>query len=300
MTSSPSASSQAPGQTTPAVFLSYPSAGLFTVKHSEQVRTEAVNPSTSIVTYLVEGEVTQSLPASEQKIFQMKVQKGEGLAGEQLRLQDWFPTEAGRRCVLGFNPQRLGNARNVQPLTTGSEIEQTWSDCERFYRCLPDGQKVDLELATAAIAEEPPPHAAFFQLLFRRDPDVCKDPDVCRALGAYLSQPQVPALERRKTVAHFMRRPECKDREARGELATGMLRVAVHLGAEGQTASAGVVFTRLDGFFGDSAGGQYSIDPPKLDDKERKAVEGLLVAPKAGVNRATQDGVRKWISGGEK
>jgi hypothetical protein len=99
-------------------------------------------------------------------------------------------------------------------------------------------------------------------------------------------------------VAHYLPKPEAEDEAARREMGRGMLHLAMHLNANRQASSAGVVFQRLDAFFGDPASGKYSIDPPELSEAERKAVGSVLTAPAANVDRPIQERVHGWLSSG--
>ncbi|MFQ5806160.1 MAG: hypothetical protein ACE5I3_06910 [Phycisphaerae bacterium] len=294
----PSASGVAPATTQPP-FVGKPNAAWLVVsKVGPEPRKRSAGAGLLAVGYELSIEVKEALPAIEPKAFVLLGEKGEGPEAGALGLQDWLPSQAGQEFVVALDPARMSNAKNMIYLGGGPDAAQTWGDCKQFYGCLGSAGRLNAPGVAAAIAKRPPPFATFFRLIFDYDRTVYDQADVCRATGAYLAERQIPPLERRKAVAHYLPKPGTDDPAALRELSAGMLRLALHLQGGGQAASAGVIFQRIDAFFADPTTGTYSIEPPGLEEKERKAVGGLLVAPTAGVDRAIQERVRKWVSGG--
>lgn len=288
------------GKTLPStrpLFVDQPQVGLFVVRHTEEGKKQAAGPAIVIRSYRSELQVTKSLPPIDQKEFRLSLQKAEGDGSEQLALQEWFPTEKGAQLVLAFNPLKMINAKDCVFLGAGEDVPQVWSDCERFYACLKGGKDADTLLVAAAMVKKPPPYVTFFRLLFSRDRSVYDTPEVCRAAGSYLGDAQIPALERRKAVAHYMPPPQARDAAALSELAGGMLNLIVHLQGADQGGSAVAVLQRLHGFFYDQMAGKYRIAVPAADEKRLNAVRMLAAAPGTPLEEKMRASLMQWLGG---
>jgi hypothetical protein len=287
----------APG-VAPPVFVQKPNAGWFVVRKvgSAPKKRSLGVPGLSAVGYELAVEVKEALPRIKAKSFVLLGEKGEGRGAEEFGLQDWLPTEEGGEFVAAFDAKRMSNAKNMVFLGRDKQAEQTWNDCAEFYACIADARKLYAADVATAIGKKP--HATFFRLVFDFDRSVYNDDEVCRATGAWLAEVEVPPLVRRTVVAHYLPKPGAKDKVALQEMGGGLLHLAMHLNANRQASSAGVVFQRLDAFFGDPVSGKYSIDPPELSEQERKAVGSVLTAPAANVDRGIQERVREWLSSG--
>lgn len=280
------------------VFLGQPHVGWFVVTEVQQPppRRESHIPGLFIVPYRVTLGVKEALPPVNQPSFVMLGSKGEGPEAGALGLEDWLPTTVGDECVLAFDPEQIGDAKQVVYLGSGPTSAYTWESAKRFYVSLMPGQGLDPARVAAAIGQAPPPRATFFQLLFAYDRSVYQDVGVVRALGAYLADAQVPALDRRTTVAHYLGQPSYQDAQALSELAGGMLQLALHLQGEGQVASAGVVLQRLYGQFFVPSTGAARIARPALNEAQRMALVQLLDSPEVALNADVYRSLMRWIN----
>lgn len=279
------------------VFLDHTHAGWFIVTAVEQTpaRRESHVPGLFIVPYRVTLEAKEVLPPVDQKLFVLVGSKGEGPEAGALGLQDWLPTTVGSECVLAFDPQQLPSAEHVEYLGAGPDAESVWQSVKRFYESLQSEQGVDSGRIAATIGREPLLQSTFFQLVFAYDRRVYQNPAVVRALGAYLANDRVPALDRRTTVAHYVGQPGDQDAQALHVLAGGLLQLALHLVAEGQTASAGVVFQRVAAYVFDSGTNVARVPPPALSEGQRMALVQLLNSPEIALNATSHRSLRSWI-----
>lgn len=285
-----------PGEASPRrVFLGQPHIARFVVTSVAQtpMRRESHIAGIFIVPYQVTLEVKEALPQLSQKLFVTNGSKGEGPESGALGLQDWLPTTVGNECVLAFDPQLIKNAEQVVYLGGGASVEQVWQSAKRFHESLRPKSGLDPARVVVAL-EKMPPRATFFQLMFDFDRSIYKNASVTRALGTYLANDQIPALDRRTTVAHYLGQPS-EDPQAIRDLAKGMLQLAVQLAAEGQTASAGVVLQRVYGICFDTVANSARVAPPELDEAQRKALDDLLDASEISLNAATSRGLRSWL-----
>lgn len=280
------------------VFLDQPYIGWFVVTRVEQTpaRHESHIPGLFIVPYRVTLEVKEALPPVYQKLFVVMGSKGEGPEAGALGLEDWLPTTVGHECVLAFDLRQIGSAEQMVYLGAGPTAEQAWQSAKRFYESLQPEQGLDSARVAAAMGQEPLPRVTFFQLVFAYDRSVYQNLAVVRALGAYLANGQVPALDRRTTVAHYLGQPGDQDAEALRDLAGGMLQLALHLAAEGQAASAGVVLQRVYGYLFDPSTGAARVTLPALNEGQRVALVQLLDSPDVALNAALYRNLRSWIN----
>ncbi len=296
--------SAATGGSAPApsgpLFVGHPHVGLFVVTKVEQTpaRRESHIPGLFVVPYRVTLEAREVLPPVGQKVFVIFGAKGEGIEAGVLGLQDWLPTTVSAECVLAFDAQRAGSAEEMTYLGSGASLRYAWNDSKRFFESVKPGQGLDASRIASAITQAPFPRATFFQFVFAYDRRVYRDAGVARALGAYLANDQVPALDRRTTVAHYLGQPDAQDAAALGELAAGMLRLAVHLTVQGQAASAGVVLQRIYGFFFDPAAGTPRISLPAVEEAQRMVLMQLIDSPEVGLSVTVHRGLQGWVSGG--
>ncbi|HSB77663.1 MAG TPA: hypothetical protein VLM91_02655 [Candidatus Methylomirabilis sp.] len=282
------------------LFVGHPHVGLFFVTKVEQTpaRRESHIPGLYVVPYRVTLEAREVLPPVGQKVFVIFGAKGEGIEAGVLGLQDWLPTTVGDGCVVAFDALRAGRAEEMTYLGSGASLEYAWRDSQRFFESVTPGQGLETGRIASAITQTPYPRATFFQFVFAYDRRVYRDAAVARALGAYLASDQVPALDRRTTVAHYLGQPDPQDTETLRELAAGMLRLAVHLTAQGQAASAGVVLQRIYGFFFDPAAGTPRINLPAVEEGQRNVLLQLIDSPEAGLSVPVHRGLHAWVSGG--
>jgi hypothetical protein len=117
-----------------------------------------------------------------------------------------------------------------------------------------------------------------------------------RALGIYLANSQIAALDRRTTVAHYLGQPGEQDAQALRDLAGGMLQLALHLATAGQAASAGVVLQRVYGYCFDPRTNAARVKRPDFSEGQRLALDQLLDSPEISLNAAISRSLRSWIS----
>jgi hypothetical protein len=246
-----------------------------------------------IVPYQVTLEVKEALPPVASKLFVTNGAKGEGPESGALGLQDWLPTTVGDQCVLAFDPQTIEKAERVVYLGGGATVEQVWQSGKRFYESL--RPESGLDPAWVIVALEKMPRATFFQLVFDYDRSVYKSASVTRALGTYLANDQIPALDRRTTVAHYLGQPS-ENPQALRDLAKGMLQLAVHLAAADQASSAGVVLQRVYGICFDTVTNAARVARPDLNEGQRLALLELLDASETSLNAAISRSLRSWLS----
>ena len=282
------------------LFVGHPHVGLFVVRKVEQTpaRRESHIPGLFVVPYRLTLEAREVLPPVDQKVFVIFGSKGEGIEAGVLGLQDWLPTTVGEGCVLALDARRVGRAEEMTYLGSGASLQYAWNDSQRFFESVGPGPALDASRMASAVTQTPYPRATFFQFVFAYDRRVYRDAAVARALGAYLANDQVPALDRRTTVAHYLGQPDPQDTEALRELAAGMLRLAVQLTAQGQAASAGVVLQRIYGFFFDPAAGTPRIGLPAVEEAQRNVLLQLIDSPEAGLSVPVHRGLQGWVSGG--
>jgi hypothetical protein len=249
-----------------------------------------------VVPYRVTLEVKEALPPVSRKLFVTSGSKGEGPESGALGLQDWLPTTVGDECVLAFDPQLIENAERVVYLGGGATVEQVWHSAKRFHESLRSGPGLDPSQVAAALGKIPPPRATFFQLVFDYDRSVYQNVSVMRALGTYLANNQIPALDRRTTVAHYLGQPSEQDPQVLRNLAEGMLQLALHLATAGQAASAGVVLQRVYGYCFDPRTNAARVDRPDLNEGQRLALDQLLDSSEISLNAAISRSLRSWLN----
>ena len=292
------AASDPGGSSQPRVFLGQPHIARFVVTHVEQTPTrhESHIVGLFVVPYRVTLEVKEALPPVKRKLFVTNGSKGEGPEAGALGLQDWLPTKVGDECVLAFDPQMIENAERVVYLGGGATLEQVWQSAKLFQESLQPGPGLDPSQVTVALGKIPPPHAAFFQLVFDYDRSVYRNLSVMRALGMYLANDQIPALDRRTTVAHYLGQPNEQDPQALRDMAKGMLQLAVHLATARQAASAGVVLQRVYGYCFDPKTNEARLGGPDLDEDQRLALDQLLDSSEISLNATISRSLRRWFS----
>jgi len=280
------------------VFLGQPYIARFVVTRVAQtpMRRESHIAGIFIVPYQVTLQVKEALPPVSREVFVTNGSKGEGPESGALGLQDWLPTTVGDECVLAFDPQLIQNAERVVYLGGGSTVQQVWQSAKRFYESLRPGPGLDPSQFVGALGRMPLPRATFFQLVFDYDRSVYQNVSVMRALGIYLANDQIPALDRRTTVAHYLGQPSEQDPQALRDLAKGMLQLALHLAAAQQAASAGVVLQRVYAYCFDPKTNAARVDRPDLNEGERMALDKLLDTPGISLNAIISRGLRSWIS----
>jgi hypothetical protein len=280
------------------VFLGQPHVGRFVVSRVAQTpkRHESHIAGLFIVPYQVTLQVKEALPPVGRALFVTNGAKGEGPEAGALGLEDWLPTTVGDECVLAFDPQLIENAKRVVYLGGGANVEQVWQSVKRFYESLRSEPGLDPAQIAVAIGKMPLPRSTFFQLVFDYDRSVYQNVSVMRALGIYLANHQIPALDRRTTVAHYLGQPSEQDPQALRDLAKGMLQLAVDLADAGQGASAGVVLQRVYGYCFDPRTNAARINRPDLNEGQLLALENLLDAPEISLNAAISRGLRSWLS----
>jgi hypothetical protein len=288
----------AAGQKSPRLpFLGHPNVGWLVATKVEQTpsRYESHIPGLFVVPYRVAFQAKEILPPVTPSAFIVMGAKGEGLEAGALGLQDWLPSKAGDECVVAFDAQRAGSAKEMTYLGGGQTADSSWRDARRFYESLKAGSTLDADDVVAAMAKMPRPRATFFQLVFDYDRGVYQNPAVGRALAAYLASEQVPALDRRTTVAHYLGQPGGQDAGTLRDLAGGMLQLALHLAAEGQAASAGAVLQRVYGYAFDPGTGAARVGRPALTESQRVALVQLLGAPEVSLSGEVFRSLRDWI-----
>lgn len=280
------------------LFLGQPHIARFVVTSVAQTprRRESHIAGLFIVPYQVTLQVKEALPPVSRTHFVMNGSKGEGPESGALGLQDWLPTTVGDQCVLAFDPQLIENAERVIYLGGGATVEEVWQSAKRFHESLRSGQELDPSQVAVALGKNPPPRATFFQLVFDYDRSVYQNVSVMRALGIYLANDKIPALDRRTTVAHYLGQPSAQDPQALRDLAKGMLQLSLHLAAAGQAASAGVVLQRVYGYCFDPGTKAARVEPPDLNEGQRSALDELLDASENSLNAATSRSLRSWLS----
>jgi hypothetical protein len=289
---------QAPVTQTRPLFEGKSHVGLFSVKKAEEVAKQSVGiPGLFVKNYVVTLHVKETLPPTTLQEIVIKGMKGEGPEAGQLGFQDWLPTDVGDQCVLAYDPGRMSHAKQFVYLGGGRNAGQVWNDCKSFYQALRPGAVLYPPSVADAIRRQPPPMMTFFRLVFSYDRSVYNSAEVCRAMGLYLSNSQIPPLERRKPVAHYMPAPGTTDPQVLSELAAGMLALASDLDAANQAPSAGVVFDRLHGFFFDPAKGDYRINPPDIGVNHRTRVKQLLNNQAVGIDMQVRVLLLRWLFG---
>ena len=296
---SDSAGAEGGGNASPrgGVYLGQPNIGRFVVTNVAQTpaRRESHVPGLLIVPYRVTLQVKEALPPLTEKVFVISGSKGEGPEAGALGLQDWLPTTVGEECVLAFDPQRIENAERVVYLGGGADVEPVWQSAKRFHGLLRSETGLDPSQFVVALKNAPLPRSIFFQLVFDYDKNVYKSSTVTRALGAYLANSEVPVLDRRTTVAHYLGQPT-ENPKALREFAKGLLQLALHLADAGQASSAGVVFQRVYGFCFDPKTNTARIDAPDFNDSQHSALENLLSASDVSLNPVIAQSLRKWLN----
>jgi hypothetical protein len=278
-------------------FLGQPHIGRFVVTKVAQTptRRESHIPGIFIVPYQVTLEVKEALPSVSQKFFVTHGSKGEGTESGALGLQDWLPTTVGEECVLAFDPQRIENAERVVYLGGGANVAQVWQSARRFHELVRSEPGLGPSQFAVALGKIPLPRSTFFQLVFDYDKNVYKDAAVTRALGVYLANGEVPALDRRTTVVHYLGQPS-EDPQALRDLAKGMLQLAIHLAEGGQASSSGAVLQRVYVYCFDAGTNTARVDAPGLDEGQRLALSQLLDTPEISLNAAATRTLRGWLS----
>jgi hypothetical protein len=272
--------------------------GLFRVAKAEEVSKQSVGiPGLFVKNHIVTLHVKETLPPTTIQELVIKGQKGEGPEAGALGFQDWLPTNVGDQCVLAYDPDRMSFAKQFVYLGGGLNADQVWIDCKSFYQALRPSAVLYPPLVADAITRQSPPMVTFFRLVFSYDRSVYNAAEVCRAMGVYLSNSQIPPLERRKPLAHYMPSPGTTDLKALRELAAGMLTLASDLDAVDQVASAGVVFERLHGFFFDPANGAFRINPPDINANQLARVKQLLTNQTVGIDMQVRSVVLHWLFG---
>jgi hypothetical protein len=280
------------------VFLGQPNIARFVVTSVAQtpMRRESHIAGLFVVPYRVTLQVKEALPPLSQKAFVTNGSKGEGPESGALGLQDWLPTTIGAECVLAFDPQLIKSAERVVYLGGGSTVEPVWQSAKRFYESLRSEPGLDPSQVAIALGKMPPPRSTFFQLVSDYDRSVYQNVSVMRALGIYLANDGVPALDRRTTVAHYLGQPGEQDPEALRDLAKGMLQLALDLAAAQQAASAGVVLQRVYAYCFVAGTNAARIERPDLNEGQRIALDKLLNTSGISLNAATSLSLRRWVS----
>jgi hypothetical protein len=280
------------------VFLGQPNIARFVVTRVAQtpMRRESHIAGLFIVPYQVTLKVKEALPALSREVFVTNGSKGEGPESGALGLQDWLPTTTGEECVLAFDPQLIENAERVVYLGGGSTVDPVWQSARWFYESLRPEPGLDPSKVAIALRAAPLPRSTFFQLVFDYDKNVYQNVGVMRALGIYLADDGIPALDRRTTVAHYLAQPGDQDPQALRDLAKGMLQLALQLAAAQQAASAAVVLERVHAYCFDPNTNAARVDRPDLDEGQRTALDKLLDTPEISLNAVTSRSLRSWIS----
>ncbi len=282
----------------PRVFIGQPNVGRFVVTRAVQtpLRRESHIAGLFVLPYVITLQVEEVLPAVSQKSFVMRGSKGEGVEAGELGLQDWLPTNIGEECVLAFDPSLIESAERVIFLGGGANVESVWQSAKRFYESLRPKGGLDPSQVVVALEKGPLPRSTFFQLVFDYDRSVYQNADVTRALGTYLVNPDIPALDRRTTVAHYMGQPNARDIQALRGLVAGLFQLALQLASAGQTASTGVVLQRVYGYSFDAKTNVGRFTAPGLTEAHRVALEELLDNPGNSLNAEVARSLRHWIA----
>jgi hypothetical protein len=282
----------------PRVFLGQPHVGRFVVTRVDQTppRHESHIAGLFIVPYRLTLEVKEALPPVKQKVYVTHGARGQGAEAGALGLEDWLPTSVGAEVVLAFDPILIESAERVVYLGGGANVEPVWQSAKRFQESLKIGRGLDPALVASALEKSPLPRSTFFQLAFDYDRSVYQNGAVVRALGIYLGNNQIPALDRRTTVAHYLSQPSQPDVQLLRGLADGMLHLALDLVGTGQSASAGVVLQRVYGYCFDAQSHNARIQRPNLSEEQRQRLEALVDSPETGLNADISRSLRNWLS----
>jgi hypothetical protein len=282
----------------PRVFLGQPNVGRFIVTRVEQTppRHESHIAGMFIVPHRLTLEVKETLPPMNQKSFVMSGAKGQGAESGALGLEDWMPASAGTELVLAFDPLTIDNAERVVFLGSGANVEPVWQSAKRFYESLLSGRGLDPARVAAALEKAPLPQATFFQLVFNFDKSVYQNGAVVSALSTYLANNQIPALDRRTTVAHYLSQPNLQEPQLLRDLAKGMLQLALQLVAARQAPSAGVVLQRVYGFCFDGQTNEPRVKRPDLSEEQRARLDQLLHTPEISLNAEISQSLGNWLS----
>ena len=279
------------------VFAGHTHAGWFVATSVVQTpaRRESHVPGIFIVPYQVTLEAREILPPVNRRSFVITGARGEGPEAGALGLQDWLPTRVGEECVLALDANRAGPADQVEFLGGGPRSAEIWQSVRRFAATLGPDLRVEAPRLAAMIAQAPPPGLVFFRLAVQQDRGVFADPEVMRAMGGYLGNDAVPAMDRRSVVAHYMGAPDPTQTHPLRDLAGGMVRLVARLGQEGQTTSADVVFQRLWAWVFDQATGTPRVPAPDLGGTSRD--EAARMAVSAGLGPEARDALGEWLGG---
>lgn len=286
----------APSQSRSA-FAGQPHVGWFVATAVAQTppRRESHVPGIFVVPYQVTLEARQILPAVTQRTFVIAGARGEGREAGELGLQDWLPTKVGEECVLALDAARAASAEEIVFLGGGARAQDVWQSVRRFFDTLGPDLRLEAARVAVAIGQGPPPGLVFFRLLVEHDRAVFRDPEVMRALGAYLGNDRVPSLERRNVVAHYMGAPDSAQTQPLRDLAGGMVQLIGRLGQDGQVASADVVLQRLWGYVFEPGSGSARVTTPDLGAAQREQVAQVVAS--SGLSPEARDAMRAWLVG---
>jgi hypothetical protein len=286
------------GATAPRVFLGQPTVGRFVVTRVEQTppRHESHISGLFIVPYRLTLEVKETLPPVKQKSFVMSGTKGQGAEAGALGLEDWLPINVGAELVLAFDVLSIESAKQVVYLSSGANVEPVWQSAKRFYESLKVGRGLDPARVADALEKVPLPRATFFQLVFDYDKTVYQNAAVVRALARYVANNQIPALDRRTTVAHYLSPPNPQEPQLLRDLAHGMLQLVLDLVAARQGPSASVVLQRVYGFCFDAKSNEPHVKRPDVSEEQRSRLEDIIESPEVALNATVARSLRNWLS----